>query len=235
MDVDTMSDIPALLERFRRGPELLAVVLTGVFGEEEDFVPAPGKWSIRQIVAHLADAEMVGAHRFRQVIAEDNPTLVAFDQDAWARNLDYARRKPKQSLETFRRIRAENYELLKGLPETVFERAGNHTAEWTDDPAPPARRLRRPRRDPRPPVAGNPRGVQAGQGEEVKWGRRAVPTPPSLNKRRRLIPEIVQVREDVVQVRLRGQAEPFRQSAAVLVLGGAGDPRAAGPGIVGAG
>src|ERR1039458_4940011 len=85
MDVDTMSDIPALLERFRRGPELLAVVLTGVFGEEEDFLPAPGKWSIRQIVAHLADAEMVGAHRFRQVIAEDNPTLMAFDQDAWAR------------------------------------------------------------------------------------------------------------------------------------------------------
>ena len=127
MDVDTMSDVPALLERFRRGPELLAVVLTGVFGEEEDFLPAPGKWSIRQIVAHLADAEMVGAHRFRQVIAEANPTLVAFDQDAWARNLDYARRKPKQSLETFRRIRAENYELLKGLPETVFERAGNHT------------------------------------------------------------------------------------------------------------
>jgi hypothetical protein len=127
MDVNTMSDIPALLERFRRGPELLAVVLTGVFGEEEDYLPAPEKWSIRQIVAHLADAELVGAHRFRQVIAEDNPTLVAFDQDAWTRNLDYARRKPKQSLETFRRIRAENYELLKGLPETAFERAGNHT------------------------------------------------------------------------------------------------------------
>src|ERR1039457_278662 len=54
MDVDTMSDIPALLERFRRGPELLAVVLIGVFGEEEDFLAAPGKWSIRQIVAHLA-------------------------------------------------------------------------------------------------------------------------------------------------------------------------------------
>jgi hypothetical protein len=127
MDVDTMSDIPALLERFRRGPELLAVVLTGVFGEEEDFVPVPGKWSIRQIVAHLADAEMVGAHRLRQVIAEDNPTLMAFDQDAWTRNLDYARRKPKQSLETFRRVRAENYDLLKGLPEIAFERAGNHT------------------------------------------------------------------------------------------------------------
>ena len=97
------------MERFRRGPEVMAVVLTGVFGEEEDFVPAPGKWSIRQVVA------------------EDNPTLIAFDQDAWARNLDYGRRKPKVSLETFRRIRGENHELLNGLPESTFERSGNHS------------------------------------------------------------------------------------------------------------
>src|SRR5215831_8950038 len=122
-----MAQIPALLERFRRGPELLAVVLTGVFGEEEDFAIASGKWSIRQIVAHLADAELVGAHRLRQVIAEDSPTLIAFDQDKWTANLDYGKRKPKQSLETFRRIRAENYELLKDLPESAFARTGNHS------------------------------------------------------------------------------------------------------------
>ena len=122
-----MPDIASILERYRRGPELVAVVLTGVFGEEEDFVTGPGHWSIRQITAHLADADLVGAHRFRQVIAEENPTLVAFDQDLWTRNLDYTRRKPKQSLETFRRIRAENYELLKDLPAMAFGRAGNHT------------------------------------------------------------------------------------------------------------
>jgi len=122
-----MSDIAELLERFRRGPELLAVVLTGVFGDEEDFIIAPGKWSVRQIVAHLADSELVGAHRMRLVIAQENPTLTAFDQDAWVRNLDYTRRKPKQSLETFRRIRAENYDLLKDLPAETFERAGTHT------------------------------------------------------------------------------------------------------------
>ncbi len=121
-----MSEIAAQLERYRRGPELLALVLTGVFGEEEDFA-LPGKWSVRQIVAHLADAELVGAHRFRQVIAEENPTLIAFDQDAWVKNLEYAKRKPKQSLESFRRIRAENYELLKRLPESAFDRAGNHS------------------------------------------------------------------------------------------------------------
>ena len=104
----------------------MAVALTGVFGEEIDFTTAPEKWSIRQIVAHLADSETVGAQRFRQVIAEDNPSLGAFDQDAWAKNLDYTRRLPKQSLESFRRVRTENYELLKDLPEAAFERTGVH-------------------------------------------------------------------------------------------------------------
>lgn len=122
-----MPDIPALIERFRRGPEVLAMVLTGVFGEEEDFATAPGKWSVRQIIAHLADTELVLAVRMRLIVAQDNPTLTGFDQEAWARNLDYARRKPKQSLETFRRLRAENHELLKGLPEAAFERQGTHS------------------------------------------------------------------------------------------------------------
>ena len=122
-----MSDMSALLERFRRGPELMAVILTGVFGEEEDYLTAPGKWSIRQLIAHVADAELVAAHRFRQTIAEDNPTVVAFDQNAWASRLDYARRKPKQSLESFRRQRAENYDLLKRLDEAAFERCATHS------------------------------------------------------------------------------------------------------------
>jgi len=124
-----MPEIPALLERYRRGPELLAVVLTGVFGEEEDFTIAPGKWSIRQLIAHLADTELVFASRFRQVLAEDNPPLMPFDQEKWAHNLDYARRKPKQSLETLRRLRAENYELLKETPPPAFERTGNHAKD----------------------------------------------------------------------------------------------------------
>ena len=126
-----MPDIPELVERFRRSPELLAVVLTGVFGDEEDFTTAPDKWSIRQIVAHLADTELVFAHRFRQVIAEENPTLMGFDQDAWARNLEYTKRKLKASLETFRRLRAENHELLKDLPESAFARTANHTERGT--------------------------------------------------------------------------------------------------------
>jgi hypothetical protein len=122
-----MSKLSETLERFRCGPELVAVVLTGVYGEETNFTPGPGKWSIRQIVAHLADSELAAAQRFRQVIAEDNPTLIAFDQDAWAANLNYGQRQPKQSLESFRRVRADSYELLKELPESVFQRKGTHS------------------------------------------------------------------------------------------------------------
>jgi hypothetical protein len=122
-----MSEIKDLLERFRRGAELIAVVSTGSAGSEWDFVPAPGKWSLRQIMCHLADSEMVGADRFRRVIAEDNATLLFYDQDAWATKLDYHRRKFSQALETFRRIRGENYELLQGLPEEAFARTGTHS------------------------------------------------------------------------------------------------------------
>ena len=128
MAPNVMSSLAETLERFRRGPELLAVVLTGVYGEEVDFSPAPGNWSIRLIAAHVADSEIVAAQWFRQVIAEDTPRLSDFDQDAWAKNLDYARRQPKQSLESFRRVRSENYELLKATPEPAFERLGVHPA-----------------------------------------------------------------------------------------------------------
>ena len=122
-----MSELPELLERFRRGAELVAAAATGAAGAELDYSPGPGKWSVRQILCHVADAEIVGAARFRRLIAEDDPPLVAYDQDAWARNLDYGRRRIAQALETFRHVRAENHELLKNLPEEAFRRQGRHS------------------------------------------------------------------------------------------------------------
>jgi hypothetical protein len=126
-----MNEIAELLERFRRGPELIASALTGAAGSEVDYKPAPGKWSVREIAAHLSDAELVGAERFRRVIAEENAPLTAYDQNKWAENLDYARRKPSQSLEMFRSLRAESHDLLKGLPESAFQRTGQHSERGT--------------------------------------------------------------------------------------------------------
>ena len=124
-----MSELADLLERFRRGGELLAMATTGAAGPELDFKPAGNHLSVRQIVCHLADAEIVGAMRVRQIIAEDNPTLQYFDDDAWAEKLDYYKRKISHALENFRRLRTENHELLKDLPEPAFERRGTHSKD----------------------------------------------------------------------------------------------------------
>jgi hypothetical protein len=122
-----MSELSDLLERFRRGPELLAVATTGAAGTELDFKPAEDKWSVRQIACHLADSEIVAAMRFRQLIAENHPTLIAYDEKAWASGLGYEKRKISHVLEAFRILRSGNYELLTDQAEDVFERAGHHT------------------------------------------------------------------------------------------------------------
>ncbi len=121
-----MSEIPQLLERFRQGPGLVAAAIRDAAESELDFKPAPNEWSVRQIVAHFADAESANVVRLRQVISEDHPTLVPFDQNAWAERTDYSKRNPSQALETMRRLRADNYELLKDLPPETFSRTGNH-------------------------------------------------------------------------------------------------------------
>jgi len=122
-----MSELADWLERFRRGAELVAVATTGAAGSMLDYKPGEGKWGVRTIVCHLADTEIVFAMRLRQIIAEDNPLIPAIDQDLWADRLDYGKRKLSQALDTFRRTRAENYELLKDLPEEAFARTAQHT------------------------------------------------------------------------------------------------------------
>lgn len=124
-----MSEIPDLLERFRRGGELLAVVTTGAAGAELDWAPEPGKWTIRQIVCHLADTEIVVADRLRRTIAEENPTLIWFDEKAWTDRLDYGRRKFSRAIETFRHIRQDNYDLIKELDGAAWQRKAMHSTQ----------------------------------------------------------------------------------------------------------
>lgn len=122
-----MSELEQLLERFRRGPEVVAAATTGAAGPVLDYRPVPEKWTIRQILWHLADSEIAGAMRFRQVIAEDDPVLQAYDQDAWAARLGYEKRKFSPAIELFRRLRLENHALLSSLPPEAFTRTGRHT------------------------------------------------------------------------------------------------------------
>ena len=122
-----MGELVGLLERFRRGAELVAVSTTGAAGSMLDFKPGENRWGVRTIVCHLADTEVVLAMRLRKIIAEDNPQMPAIEQNLWAERLDYGKRKLSQALDTLRHMRAENYELLKGLPEEAFARAGRHS------------------------------------------------------------------------------------------------------------
>ena len=122
-----MSEIAEALESYRRGADLVATITTGAAGTELDFHPGDGKWSVRQIACHLSDIEVISAMRIRLVIAQDNPSMEAIQQNAWAEKLDYSTRKISHAIETLRRMRAENYELLKAQPEESFSRTGTHS------------------------------------------------------------------------------------------------------------
>jgi hypothetical protein len=114
------------LETFRRGSAILEEALRGATEEETTFVPGPGKWTIRQLVRHVADTEIVVGMRMRQIIAEDSPTLIPFDQDKWAANLGYEKADAFDSLARFRSLRDDTSRVLDALPAHAFERAGVH-------------------------------------------------------------------------------------------------------------
>lgn len=88
--------------------------------------PAPEKWSVAEIVAHLADAEISVSWRVRQILSKDGIAIQAFDQDAWASTFNYAGRDPQASLELFRALRTANIALLKSVPPELWNNYGMH-------------------------------------------------------------------------------------------------------------
>ena len=101
------------IEVMRGTPAALGHATRGLSPEQLSRREAPGKWSIRMVARHLADAELVGGFRYRMVLAEDGPTLPGYDQDAWANNLHYDSADLEQSLASFASLRAANLALLE--------------------------------------------------------------------------------------------------------------------------
>jgi hypothetical protein len=107
-------------------PKKLALLLKGKTGKQLMRRPAPDKWSIAEIVAHLADAELAISWRIRQILSNNAVPIQAYDQDVWAKTFDYARRDPRQSLANFRSLREANVALLKSVPRKLWDNYGIH-------------------------------------------------------------------------------------------------------------
>lgn len=88
--------------------------------------PAPGRWSAAEVLAHLADAEIVTGWRIRSILASDGTPLQAFDQDAWADAFKYAAIDPDESLATFTAARTSLLSLLARVDPSRLEHHGMH-------------------------------------------------------------------------------------------------------------
>ena len=89
--------------------------------------PALNKWSINEIIAHLAEGEIVGAFRLRFILGSPGAAILAFDQDKWVTAGHYDQRDPRKSLEQFRVLREANLALLKSLTSTQWKLHGIHS------------------------------------------------------------------------------------------------------------
>jgi uncharacterized damage-inducible protein DinB len=88
--------------------------------------PQPDKWSIGELVHHVVDAELHFTVRMMSIIAEKNPTLSAYDQDQWAKNLYYNERDLKESLLLFGLLHSTMAGILGKLPQSAWTRTGKH-------------------------------------------------------------------------------------------------------------
>ena len=104
----------------------LKKAIQGLTPKQLKWKPEPGKWSIAEIVAHLADVEIVASWRMRSVLGSNGTAIQPFDQDAWASVFEYGKRDPKQSLEVFRVLRENNLAMLKAIPPEKWDNYGMH-------------------------------------------------------------------------------------------------------------
>jgi hypothetical protein len=123
MDIGTRKK---LIDQYKDGYRAVAEALAGATAEDLDARPAPGKWTAREVVHHLADSEMTAAIRLRLLLAVDNPAILGYDQDDFARRLHYDR-PIEASLDAFKASRRTTAEILDCMSEDEWRREGTHT------------------------------------------------------------------------------------------------------------
>ena len=114
-------------EVIKSTPALLVDLLRGKSEAELAVPTAPGKWSLHQIVAHLADGEFVFQARMRWILFEDNPPLIPFDQDKWTAGWNREGETFQQTLERYRVLRDATLRLVNAAPVEDMKRSGTHS------------------------------------------------------------------------------------------------------------
>ena len=114
-----------LIARYKDGYREVVAALEGASDKDLDSRPAPGKWSAREIVHHLADSEMTSAVRLRLLVAEENAVIRAYDEKEFAARLHY-QRPIASSLLAFQAARQSTGELLDSMTEADFAKTGTH-------------------------------------------------------------------------------------------------------------
>lgn len=117
----------AKLERYGEAAALLQAALTRFPRAMWEFKPTPTDWSIRELVVHIADSEANSYIRCRRFIAEPGSAVMAYDEEQWARALDYQSQSPEDALELFRWLRGNSYRLIRDLPVSVWANTINHS------------------------------------------------------------------------------------------------------------
>ena len=123
------------MESFGRAYVMLVECLRKFPREMWRFKPAPDRWSIHEIVVHIADSEANSYVRCRRFIAEPGQAVMAYDQDVWTRELRYHEQSTEDYLELFRWLRKTSYDLIKLLPESAWQAKLTHPehADYTFD------------------------------------------------------------------------------------------------------
>jgi hypothetical protein len=119
--------IESLINHFAAGGAVLVYAVAGLSPDHEQARIGPGTWSIAEIVAHLVDSDLVGCERMKRVIAEEYPTLMAYDETAWISRLRSAEMPLEEGVNLFAANRRWMTHILKGCSPSDFARAGNHT------------------------------------------------------------------------------------------------------------
>ncbi len=111
----------------RETPAGVASAIAGLSPTQVRTPEAPGKWSIGQVLQHLADSDLVWGWRVRLILSHDRPQITGYDQDLWAERLHYADADPGEALALFGVLRAANLRLLDRATPQDLTRVGVHS------------------------------------------------------------------------------------------------------------